>query len=78
MVLISHFASILPNKATHFGWLQRVPKLLYVLQSNNIILSALVNGEVSSFRKSVDVRGDVVFGVEDQGLFRLNTTSGSF
>jgi len=54
-------------------------KLLYVLQSNNTILSALVNGEVSSFRKSVDVRGgDVVFGVEDQGLFRLNTTSGAF
>ena len=54
-------------------------KLLYVLQSNNTILSALVNGEVSSFRKSVDVRGgDVVFGVEDQGLFRLNATSGAF
>ena len=54
-------------------------KLLYVLQSNNTILSALVNGEVSSFRKSVDVRGgDVVFGVEDQGLFLLNTTTGAF
>jgi ligand-binding sensor domain-containing protein/DNA-binding CsgD family transcriptional regulator len=54
-------------------------KLLYVLQSNNTILSALVNGEVSSFRKSVDVRGgDVVFGVEDQGLFRLNIISGAF
>lgn len=54
-------------------------KLLYVLQSNNTILSALVNGEVSSFRKSVDVRGgDVVFGVEDQGLFRLNANSGAF
>ena len=54
-------------------------KLLYVIQSNNTILSALVNGEVSSFRKSVDVRGgDVVFGVEDQGLFRLNTASGAF
>ena len=45
-------------------------KLLYVLQSNNTILSALVNGEVSSFRKSVDVRGgDVVFGVRRSRTF---------
>jgi DNA-binding CsgD family transcriptional regulator len=54
-------------------------KLLYVLQSNNTILSALFDGEVSSFRKSVDVRGgDVVFGVEGQGIFRLNILTGAF
>ena len=54
-------------------------KILYLLQSSKTILSALVNSDVGSFRKSVDVEGrSVAFGVEDQGLFRLNTISGVF
>lgn len=54
-------------------------KILYVLQSNRAILSAIVEGDAGSFRKSVDVKGrKVAFGVEDQGLFLLNTSSGVF
>lgn len=54
-------------------------KLLYMLRSNSTIFSALANGEVGSFRKSVDVQGgEVVFGVEDQGVFRWNRESGVF
>ena len=54
-------------------------KILYLLQSSNSILSALVDSDVGSFRKSVDVQGkQVAFGVEDQGLFRLNTLTGVF
>jgi ligand-binding sensor domain-containing protein/DNA-binding CsgD family transcriptional regulator len=54
-------------------------KILYVLQSSNAILSAIIDGDAGSFRKSVDVRGpEVVFGVEDQGLFRLNSFRGVF
>ena len=54
-------------------------KILYVMQSSKTILSAIVEGDAGSFRKSVDVKGpEVAFGVEDQGLFLLNTTRGVF
>ena len=54
-------------------------KILYVLQSSRSILSAIIDGDAGSFRKSVDVKGhNVVFGVEDQGLFRLNAARGVF
>jgi len=53
--------------------------LLYVLQSSNTIYSTLTDATVSSYRKSVDVRGGkVAFGVEDQGLFLFESEQGLF
>ena len=60
-------------------WMATSGSSLYVLQSSNTIYSTLTDATVSSYRKSVDVRGGkVAFGVEDQGLFLFESEQGLF